>query len=508
MKLAAISIALLVAASGTAWGQVPRAILTTEAGNPLTVIPGSGGILVSSFTQSQIGLSANGSHWTMTVNATGQPTTNDTIHLGGTSATVTRVFPENTIIPGGFVFTGRPNSQVAINDSGVMGFKVTTTAPAASNEMVLRYNLDNSIDIVAREGFAIPNIAGENFGVVMDSTNILNDGRVSFRTTSTSGALPSSQDDFIFLSGPPSQSTLIQVGVPPIPTGQAGGLTDLLVSVNDESYVSSDGTQILIDGTVGTTRAIIVNNAVKMQVGVPITGLGGELPVASLVDEARMFAGGDWSAWGTGAGGTAFLIINDALYAKEGDPVPGGLVGETLVSFGYMHMNSLGDIAYAARTTSGRDVIVVDGVSSSPAIVVATPFTGGGNVAGTQVDMTGDGVADNSYFVFLNDDTVGLADNGDLYFVGRAFTDTVNPGNSGDALFVLANSIPASCDSIDFNGDGIFPDNQDLIDFVDVLAGGTCPTGTCNDLDFNNDGIFPDNADLIKFVEVFAGAAC
>lgn len=64
------------------------------------------------------------------------------------------------------------------------------------------------------------------------------------------------------------------------------------------------------------------------------------------------------------------------------------------------------------------------------------------------------------------------------------------------------------CDATDFNGDGVFPDNQDIVDFIDVFAGGTCATGTCGDLDFNNDGIFPDNADAGSLLSVFAGGPC
>jgi hypothetical protein len=64
------------------------------------------------------------------------------------------------------------------------------------------------------------------------------------------------------------------------------------------------------------------------------------------------------------------------------------------------------------------------------------------------------------------------------------------------------------CDSIDFNGDGIFPDNQDIIDLIEVFAGGTCPTGTCQDLDFNNDGVFPDNGDITAFIIAFGGGGC
>jgi hypothetical protein len=64
------------------------------------------------------------------------------------------------------------------------------------------------------------------------------------------------------------------------------------------------------------------------------------------------------------------------------------------------------------------------------------------------------------------------------------------------------------CDGIDFNGDGLFPDDSDLVDFLSVLAGGACSTGTCNDIDFNNDCLFPDDSDLIKFLSVLAGAEC
>ncbi|HYF13655.1 MAG TPA: DNRLRE domain-containing protein [Phycisphaerales bacterium] len=67
---------------------------------------------------------------------------------------------------------------------------------------------------------------------------------------------------------------------------------------------------------------------------------------------------------------------------------------------------------------------------------------------------------------------------------------------------------PPGCDSIDFNGDGLFPDNQDIQDFFDVFGGGACSTGTCNDIDFNNDGLFPDNADLEAFFSVFGGGNC
>jgi hypothetical protein len=66
----------------------------------------------------------------------------------------------------------------------------------------------------------------------------------------------------------------------------------------------------------------------------------------------------------------------------------------------------------------------------------------------------------------------------------------------------------AGCNSIDFNGDGLFPDDNDLIDFLSVLAGGPCSTGSCGSIDFNNDGLFPDDNDLVTFLRVLAGGDC
>jgi hypothetical protein len=64
---------------------------------------------------------------------------------------------------------------------------------------------------------------------------------------------------------------------------------------------------------------------------------------------------------------------------------------------------------------------------------------------------------------------------------------------------------------IDYNNDGLFPDDTDLIDFLTVLAGGPCstdPTPGCDTIDFNNDGLFPDDTDLLVFLRILAGGEC
>jgi hypothetical protein len=63
-----------------------------------------------------------------------------------------------------------------------------------------------------------------------------------------------------------------------------------------------------------------------------------------------------------------------------------------------------------------------------------------------------------------------------------------------------------TCDDIDFNNNDVFPEDQDVVDFFDVLAGATC--APCNDIDFNNNGVFPEDQDVIDFFNVLAGGQC
>ncbi len=82
-----------------------------------------------------------------------------------------------------------------------------------------------------------------------------------------------------------------------------------------------------------------------------------------------------------------------------------------------------------------------------------------------------------------------------------------NPSLDSNANFVIDSC--QACKSIDFNQNSLFPEDQDLIDFLSVLAGGPCSEGnTCNDIDFNNDGLFPADDDLVAFLRVLAGGSC
>ncbi len=91
---------------------------------------------------------------------------------------------------------------------------------------------------------------------------------------------------------------------------------------------------------------------------------------------------------------------------------------------------------------------------------------------------------------------------GDIVVVGRS--DAGPTGN--DIATVVLTPPPPPCDDIDFNNNDVFPEEQDVIDFFNVLSGGDCPA--CNDIDFNNNQVFPEEQDVIDFFNVLAGGAC
>ncbi len=66
----------------------------------------------------------------------------------------------------------------------------------------------------------------------------------------------------------------------------------------------------------------------------------------------------------------------------------------------------------------------------------------------------------------------------------------------------------ASCGDIDFNNDSLYPDVQDIADFLTVFGGGACPALRCDTIDFNRDDITPDTADIESLLSVFSGGAC
>ncbi|MFY7895984.1 MAG: immunoglobulin domain-containing protein [Phycisphaerales bacterium] len=97
--------------------------------------------------------------------------------------------------------------------------------------------------------------------------------------------------------------------------------------------------------------------------------------------------------------------------------------------------------------------------------------------------------------------------------VNGSYTLTVTPVDASlfcgpESTFPIPVTVERFCDSIDFNNNFVFPEDQDVVDFLTVFAGGVCSTAVCNDIDFNNNDIFPEDQDVIDFFNVLAGSTC
>jgi hypothetical protein len=99
------------------------------------------------------------------------------------------------------------------------------------------------------------------------------------------------------------------------------------------------------------------------------------------------------------------------------------------------------------------------------------------------------------------------SDEANTYVSGYAFSPSTLSYQA--VLWTRPNASGNGCDFIDFNNNDVFPEEQDVIDFISVFAGAACPQGSvCNDIDFNNNNVFPEDQDVIDFLHVLAGGSC
>jgi hypothetical protein len=151
------------------------------------------------------------------------------------------------------------------------------------------------------------------------------------------------------------------------------------------------------------------------------------------------------------------------------------------------------DITVTDSDNNGSESVMLSGsASTDDGTIVSYEWLNGSTPLGTGVTLTA------SFPVGATTVTLRVTDNG-----GLTATDTV---------LVTVNAGGLVCDAIDFNNNGVFPEDQDTIDFFDVLAGGTpatCdPNLGCSDIDFNNNGVFPEDEDVVAYFRVLAGGDC
>ena len=156
--------------------------------------------------------------------------------------------------------------------------------------------------------------------------------------------------------------------------------------------------------------------------------------------------------------------------------------------------------APASEQTTGGFYISTVQPSGLPGAIIYTSQSSGANATlASRVLPANTLQPGTSYFV------TWLFAQADLSTPAPAQSGTLEFRNTTRLLFTTA-AAPVGCDDIDFNNNDVFPEDQDVIDFFNVLAGADCPT--CNDIDFNNNEVFPEDQDVIDFFNVLAGGTC
>jgi hypothetical protein len=469
---------------------------------PLPTVPPS---TTDALLQSKIFVSPNGQYWASVFITLENGVTNRAV-VSGTRNGIDFALARGQNIPGlNVAFEGSAvglDTEALVNDNGDISISGNLVPTTADEAIILYKRADQTFSFVAREGSPIPGVAGESFGGGLDQRQLLPDGRVVFRDGSTTGGLAASVDEFIFVGGPNGQgfAPIIQGGVT-TPTNQSAGGTAILTDVELGYGFSPQTNTWITRGILQRTAPNVVlvrNGAVVLEAGQPLPGAPTPTPefsTAFSITDAGMGPGGDW--WATGrstSGGPVWLVANGQTVFTSDNDFPGGDPGERISSLTSVNFTTRGDLQFTVFTNFARAlVIVIPPNGAAPIRVVDSAI---------EVDLNNNGDPNDDFFTAQTIFSSFLADDNTLYMIVR------NNGIGDVVGYMPVTLAPAGCDSIDFNGNGVFPEDQDVVDFFEVLAGGTCPTATCSDIDFNNNGVFPEDQDIVDFFNVLAGGSC
>lgn len=428
----AATAALAIAAASWAAPPSPvRAIYTEIAASPTSQVPGLPvGTRFESLDRPY--RSPDGSLFIIRVTTTDPAATDDIILVG-------RTRPENgAIVSNAVVVEGQPlgfgvenngpiDRNLGINNNGSFVYATNSDGPVASDEYVIKFDAATAtFSAAAQEGQAAPGIANATFGTILEAGSITGNGNVAHGAALA--GVPAAQNFAIYLAAVP----LAQKGVT-VPAGQLDGGARAWEFFDSQDFYTNDaGTHWIADGDlVGapntTDDVLVVDGTVKIQEGFVVPGSGMASPVATngLVDHAMM-SNGDWFARGNNADGGDWVVRNGALLRKTGDPVPGGLPGETFSNalfadtFFLAVGNNNGDYCYGGTTSNpdvNRDAVIV---FNNNRVILRQ---------GDPVDVNGDGLNNDDAFIdIFNNQDAFLTD--DLWYF---FTADIKNG-AGAAL--------------------------------------------------------------------------
>lgn len=395
----------------------------------------------------------------------------------------------------------RLETSISVNSAGQVAYAGSITGSTTDDQFVVRWAAGLATEW-AREGQQVPGTAsGVQYGDIIDGTSIAENGAVTARAFLAGAA---NGHVWLRLASPTAGAVLAQTGVttpwaqlaqPPQPV--SGLVFDRCAA--DQSG-SSSFLRVTLGGPSTTDQAATFSGGVVAQEGVVLPGSPFAVGVMYLAPQRWGLAlspgGGHWGLLGSNFDYQDWAQVDGVMIARTGDAVEPGSAevfddNTYAYTFRGIAVNDSGSVVLAGRTAGNDDVIALAG----DRVLLRS---------GDAVDIDADGLPDDDLYV----NEVG---EGSVWFTADqrlfAVVTLVNGANSlrGVAFITLD---ARQCGDVDFNNDGLFPDTQDIADFLGVFAGAACPTGGCDGVDFNRDGLFPDTDDIGAFLRVFGGGGC
>jgi hypothetical protein len=393
--------------------------------------------------------------------------------------------------------------SIGVNNAGQVAFAGGVSGVSTNNAFAARFTPPSTYALIAREGTqAVGQPAGIGYGAINDGVCMTESGAVILRSAVLTGA--QTQHVVYSLSSLTSGTVIAQTDAHS-PAGQLASPPQTLDFLATQRLAASaDGSVVAwagdLNGNMATDAVIVVGGSVVAQEGFVLPGLS--LPVQTVCPEMFSLAvapfGGSWAATGSNIDTGDWVLVNGSVAAGTDWPIAQGYVERfddtsLAASFHGVAVNSVGNYLIAGMTdgpANANEVLVLDGRR----VVLRE---------GDPIDINGNGVADDNAFAgSLREAGIAMADN------RRVFAIIGVRNSSGGEVGSAIVTFTAGCNSIDFNRDGLFPDNADIEDFFNVFGGGSCSTGACDTIDFNNDDLLPDQADLEDFLRVFSGGPC
>lgn len=479
---------LLVSLAPPADGSSVRVLYSGVPGSPTAAVPGLPGVEFETFNRPYG--SESGARWILECNTDeGFLSDNTLILLGsGTSGTVVLHEGDPAPWPGAAGETiDLIDEQMGVTDSGMYAYSVNTFGgPDDADEYILRFSPGIGHEVIAQENDTFPAILGARWGVILDETHILTDGRVGFRSINTY-ELPTSSNTLLALG-----TTIVraQEGVD-IPAGQVLVGMETWRTFNFYGYRhSADGSTFLAEGQVNgdlsRNDVVTVDNIVRIQETGIVPGFL-EPVSSSLHDASVMMPDGTWFARGVNMGGQDWVVRNGAVIHFGGQAITPGSseVWDALAlngTFVFHVGNANGDSVVCGKVASGVEVVVRNGIQE----IIRE---------GAPVDVDNNGMLDDGAFLgaFVPDHAF-LTDAGRLYAVIELVDDV--GADVGEAFVRIATTCPG-----DLNGDGA----TDSADLSVVIANFGRVVFPGSQGDVNGDGVV-DSADLSVVVGDFGCA--